>query len=106
MFKIKMLCWDYGNPKPYEDEPVFNGNKYDTYKEAHQSALQMAEEEAESLNEDCDNLTSFGIVENELEDSYKPETIQVLCYMLADETDTTGETTQVTAYWVEEIKDA
>lgn len=47
-YKIKLLCYDYGNPEPYEDEidMIFNDEK-----DAMIVLLQCAIEEVESLND-------------------------------------------------------
>ncbi len=99
MYKIKMLCFDSKiGVKPYEDAPL---NPYfDTEEEAYAKALELAEEEAEGLNKGCDENVSFGVVEDE-----KDNSIRVLYYYMDGPTDTTGNTEQVTTYWVEQINE-
>lgn len=46
-YKIKLLCYDFGNPEPYEDEVDMI---FDNKKDAMITLLQCAIEEAESLN--------------------------------------------------------
>lgn len=94
MYKIKMLCFDFGNPSPYEDIPALN-HTFQTKKDALRVAYDMAEEEVNELNDGCDEFISFGVVDDD-------ETVRVLCYLLDGEEDTTGETEQVTIYYIEE----
>lgn len=100
MFKIKMLCFDptYG-VAPYEDEPA-GTNRFETSEEAYEKALALAEDEADSLNDGCDENLSFGVVEDE-----ETDCVRVLCYAVDGPEDTTGETEQVTTYWVEEVEE-
>lgn len=95
MYKIKMLCFEVGNPVPYEDEPM-NVPLYKTKDEALQAAYDMALEEINELNDSCDEFVSFGIVCDK-------EVIRVLYYFLDGEEDTTGNTEQVTSYYIEEV---
>lgn len=95
MYKIKMLCFE-PNGFSYEDEPVDNG-PFNTIKEAYDAAYLMAEDEVEFLNYGCDNGISFGIVEDN-------DFIRVN-YYYNEENDTTGNTEQVTVFWVEKEED-
>lgn len=96
-YGIKMTCYDFNNPKPYEDKP--SGNPlFETKESAFDYACRLADEESEYLNETCEEeLTSFGNVIDEKEDK-----VTVYCYMLASPLDMTGETETVTIYEVAE----
>lgn len=99
MYKIKMLCFDANfGVKPYEDEPA-EENRFETADAAYEHALELAEEEVDVLNNGCDEFVSFGLVEDE-----EKGCIRVLCYIMDGPEDTTGETEQVTTYWVEETE--
>ncbi len=47
-YKIKMLCYDFGNPEPYEDEVEMI---FDDRKDAMITLLQCAIEEVDELND-------------------------------------------------------
>ena len=96
MFKIKMLCFEPTNPQPYVDEPCIN--EPDTMENTMNKMCDMAEYEAESLNEFCDDEISFGTVVDEVH-----HTVSVN-YYYTPEGDTTGNTEVVTVYYAEEVQ--
>lgn len=99
IYKIKMLCYDpIPNSKPYEDEPA-DDRSYSSLSEAYDAAANMAEEEADGLNEGCPELISFGVVYDE----YEGNLIRVNRYALESEHDNTGETDVVTEYSIVKV---
>jgi len=96
MYKIKMLCFDsnFGVP-PYEDEPQCE-NQFETRDEAINFAFELAEQECEYLNDGADEGISFGVVVDE-------DGTSRVNYYYNEPYDTTGNTEQVTVYFVVEI---
>lgn len=94
VYKVKRLCFDcnLGVP-PYEDNPT---EEFNTFEEAWNFAVGLAEQEVEDLNQDCDEEISFGIPED------TDYTNQALCkveYYYNPDGDDTGNTESVTHYW-------
>ena len=94
-YKVKRLCFDSNlNVPPYEDNPT---EVFDTWDEAWRFAVELAEEEAEYLNEDCDPEVSFGIPYDK---AFEDKSLCQVNYYYTPEGDYTGNTEIVTQYWV------
>lgn len=107
MFKVKMLCYDYGNPVPYVDEPAENP-VFESRNEALLHARLLAEDEADYLNEECADAAmndmengicdtdpaGFGVCDDDAR--FKQGCIDVCLY-------SEGGQDTVTTYFVEEV---
>ena len=94
-FKVKRLCFDSNlNVSPYEDNPT---EVFDSFEDAWNFAVELAEQEVEYLNQDCDEGISFGIPED---NQYINKEICKVEYYYNSEGDDTGNTETVTHYWV------
>lgn len=94
-YKIERLCFDSNpNTPPHYDNPteVFN-----TYDEAWNFAVELAEQECEYYNQDCDEFISFGIPQDK---AYEDKALCRVEYYYNPEGDDTGNTEIVTQYWV------
>ena len=95
MYKIKRLCFDCNlGTQPYEDNPT---EVFDTLDKAWDFAVELAKQESEYLNQDCDEGISFGIPEDE---DYMDKTLCKVEYYYNPEGDDTGNTEIVTQYSV------
>lgn len=101
-YRVKMLCFDPQptSPNPYEDTPAVNPIFF-AKSDAFQHACQLADAEAEDLNENAAEGVSFGIP---IDEDYEKENRVRVCYYYNPTGDETGNTEQVTNYFVEEVR--
>lgn len=99
-YKIKRLCFDsnLGVP-PYEDNPT---ETFDTFEDAWDFIVKLAEEEVEYLNEDCHPDVSFGV---SYDYKYEKKELCQVDYYYTPEDDCTGNTEIVTQYWVYSVRE-
>ena len=94
-YKIKKLCFDSGqNTPPYEDNPM---EVFNTFEDAWNFAVELAEQETEYYNQDCDEFISFGIPQDK---AYEDKALCRVEYYYNPDNDDTGNTEIVTQYWV------
>jgi hypothetical protein len=95
IYKIKRLCFDSNlNVLSYEDNPTEEFNSWD---DAWNFAVKLAEQESEYFNQDCDEGISFGIPKDT---EYENKTLCKVEYYYNPDGDYTGNTEIVTQYWV------
>ena len=94
IYRIKRLCFHAMEEPPYEDNPKVEFASWD---QAWNYVLEMAESEADFFNNEADEGVSFGIPQDS---EYNSKTLCRVEYYYTPEGDVTGNTEQVTHYWV------
>ena len=94
VYKIKRLCFDAMGVPPYEDNPTEEFNSWD---DAWDFLVKLAEEEINYLDSDCDKEVSFGIPKNI---EYENKMLCRVEYYYNPDGDDMGNTEIVTQYWV------
>lgn len=94
-YKIKKLCFDSNlDIPPYEE---IQKEEFDTFEDAWNFAVELAEQESEYLNSNCDDDISFGIPKDK---AYEDKSLCRVEYYFNTNEDYTGNTEIVTNYWV------
>ena len=95
MYKVKRLCFDCElEVLPYEDNPT---KEFISADAAWEYAIELANAEVDDLNADCADGVSFGIPED---NEFNKKMLCKVQYYYAPEGDDTGNTEDVTHYWV------
>ena len=101
-YKIKRICFD-SNPNipPYEE---IQKEEFDTFEDAWNFAVELAEQEIDYLNSDCDDSISFGIPKDRAYEDKSLCRVEYYCNMNGDDTGTTAIVTKYRVYSEEKEK--